>query len=143
MKLFAPLFAQHPGASTIPSLHSTCSQTACSALKKQRAPCSNYSVACENRYCHSAVGGGVASRFFIQVELCTLAIHFSACIYIYTYLFFSCISMICLHVYIFLFLILPLSFCIYIYICICTSIYIHTDILCIFYLLYIYHVRYI
>ena len=55
-------------------------------IKKQRAPCSNYSVACENRYCHSAVGGGVASRFFIQVELCTLAIHFSACIYIYIYI---------------------------------------------------------
>ena len=146
MKLFAPLFAQHPGASTIPSLHSTCSQRACSALKKQRAPCSNYSVACENRYCHSAVGGGVASRFFIQVELCTLAIHFSACIYIYTYVFFMYFDDLFTCVYIFLFLILPLSFCIYIisiYMYICTSIYIYTMIYYVYIIIiYIYIISY-
>ena len=35
------------------------------------------SIACENRYCHSALP---PSRFYIQV---TLAMHFSACVYIY------------------------------------------------------------
>ena len=117
-------------------------KTACSALKKQRAPCSNYSVACENRYCHSAVGEALRPAFFIQVELCTLAIHFSACIYIYIHIcFFMYFDDLFTCVY-FLFLILPLSFCIYIYIYVYAQayiyIYIHTDILCIFYLLYIY-----
>jgi hypothetical protein len=145
MKLFAPLFAQHPGASTIPSLHSTCSQRACSALKKQRAPCSNYSVACENRYCHSAVGGGVASRFFIQVELCTLAIHFSACIYIYICFFHVFRWFVYMCVYfslshspsLFLYL-----YYIYIYVYMHKHLYIHNDILCIYYYYYIYIISY-
>ena len=42
------------------------------------------SIACENRYCHSALGGGAAPSplFFVQV---TFAIHFSACVSIYIY----------------------------------------------------------
>ena len=144
MKLFAPLFAQHPGASTIPSLHSTCSQTACSALKNSEHHVQTTALPVKTGIVILLWWGGVASRFFYSSRtLHTCNTLLCMYIYIYTYLFFSCISMICLHVYIFLFLILPLSFCIYIYICICTSIYIHTDILCIFYLLYIYHVRYI
>ena len=45
---------------------------------------SNCSIACENRYCHSALGGGAAPSPFFLVQV-TFAVHFSACVYIYIY----------------------------------------------------------
>ena len=72
----------------------------------------------ENRYCHSALGGGAApspqapSRFFIQVQFCALAIRFSAYIYMFFHVFrYVLYDFICVY----MFLSFSLSTYIYIY----------------------------
>ena len=85
MKLFAPLFAQHPGASTIPSLHSTCSQTACSALKNSEHHVQTTALPVKTGIVILLWWGGVASRFFYSsrtLHTCNTLL----CMYIYIYI---------------------------------------------------------